>query len=316
MDEIPGDSGEKSIPPEDMQTEREREDIGEKFKAQLGKIEEKLHPPPSPGWNYETVRVDESRLFVNIRTVQGNEITEHARDYLRYDPTSEVFERASQCVVSKLSIDKVVSFSKDRRLARTPFSNDTESEKLEFWAIDVLRNGEIPDVLYSLSFFSGEKVEEVGSTADQQSTAFTTQETKLHTSYQDNQLTGLEINSPLGKSDKVTDPLANSLEEVEELVRLASTENGYELVNEAGRVWARISHKDRAQTFVIEFYDSEGHSAYLVGLPRVIDTPKIINETRAKILYDNPELPPDADEYWKEADFSKLLGIEVNPIVG
>jgi len=51
-------------------------------------------------------------------------------------------------------------------------------------------------------------------------------------------------------------------------------------------------------------------------IPRVIDTPKIINKTRAKILYDNPELPPDADEYWKKADFSKLLGIEVNPIVG
>ena len=316
MDETPENLGEMGLPPEDLQTERGQEEIGEKFKAQLDKIEEKLLPPPGDGWDHETIDVDESRLFINVRTLRGGQIVENQRDYFRYDPTSEGFEKASACVVSKLSFDKVISFSKDRRLVRTPFFRDTESEKLEFLAFDVIKKGEIPGVNYELNFFSGEKVEEVGSTADQQSTAFTTQETNFSPSYNNNQLTGLEIHSPLDESSKLDDPLAQSLEEVEELVSLASTENGYELVNEANQVWARISYKDGEQAFVIEFYDSKGHSAYLVELPRVIDTQMIIDETRAKILYDNPELPSEVDEYWKKADFSNLLGIKVEPIVG
>ena len=230
---------------------------------------------------------------------------------------TENFEKASECVVSKLAVDKVISFNKDRRLARTSFFKDTESEKLEFWGIDILRHGEIPDVNYSLSFFSGEKVKEIEGGADQQPTPFIPQETKLHPSYQNNQLTGLEIRSPLRDYSAASGgPLAQSFEEIEELVSQASTENGYELVNEAGQAWARTSYKDSAKAFVIEFYDPEGRPAYIVELPRVIDTLMIVNETRAKILYDNPELPPDADEHWKTSDFSKLLGIKVEPVVG
>lgn len=97
MDEI-DDSGENGISPEDMQTGREQEDIGEKFKAQLPKIKRTLFAHPDSNiesmrtrdQKFEQVRIDESKLFVSHRAETVNEI-EHDRSYFAYNPSTGNF---------------------------------------------------------------------------------------------------------------------------------------------------------------------------------------------------------------------------------
>lgn len=310
MGEIPDDSGEKSISPEDMQTGREREDIGEKFKSQLPEIKRTLFAHPDSNveslrirdQKFEQVSIDESKLFVSHRAETVNEI-ENDRSYFAYNPTTGNFEQVANCKI-QTKLNQMIEFT---RVGRIAGKYDREIDSLQvYFGEETIRLG------YEISIFLGEPAQ----ISDQNSTQ--TKETSAYPQFDDGKLTWLQLDAPLADSDRLEEKpqFYETPEEIEELAQEASVQGGLQLQNEGGQTWATVTYNSSQRIFEIVYNDSKGQPAYSATIPRAIDTQIVIDETRAKILYENPELPPDVDEYWKGSNLGELLGVTLKPIVG
>lgn len=223
MGEIPDDLGQKGISSEDMQTEREREDIGEKFKAQLPEIKRTLFAFPDSNiesmrtrdQRFEQVSIDESKLFVRHRgDLYGNEIL-NDRTYFAYNPGDEKFEQVARCSI-RSKLEEEIEFTKTRRVF------DRYSKEYENLFINY--NSDPPWLGYEISIFSGE------------TTLGGTKPTSVFPQYRDEQLEWLQLDAPLDdKTEEANSPIFESFEEIEELAQNASVEGGFQLQNEDGQ---------------------------------------------------------------------------------
>ena len=305
MQDIPEDPESMGIPLEQMVSDRGKEEIGEKFKAQLPQIKQDLYAHPDADseflrtrdQNYEQVALDESRLFVHHKADwYGNEI-EHDRSYFAYNPTAENFEEIANCNIQTKLFNKV-EFSKVGRISGR-YDKEIDSLIVYF-------DSETPSLSYSITIFSGEPVEEGRP-----------KKTEIYQQFDYNQISWLQIDGPLADTDEEgNEPLFETPEEIEELAQKASLEGGFKLENEDGETWAVVTYKPAQRIFEIVFNDSQGQPAYLTTIPRDVDTQHVVDETSAKMLFENPESPTDIDEYWKRANFGELLGIKIEPVVG
>ncbi|MEX0617160.1 MAG: hypothetical protein WD231_05165 [Candidatus Woykebacteria bacterium] len=318
MQDVPEDPGSLGIPPEEMMTERGKEEIGEKFKAQLPKFKERRY---NLDWDlfksetYKEVDLDEKRLFVNYRHDTPHS-TSYERIYFAYDFQADSFEPTSEADVAMGG----VRFYKARRIAGQ-YSREHESLYVDHSDSDysiVDPNTTVPHILYELNIFSGEKRRDAlgEDNTNQETEPELSNSTYICPMYDNNELTGIDFKGPLTEMGGRSRPNFETTQEIEGLAQRASVKEGVEFKDHKGQIWARVSYNSTDRNFEFEFRDSQQQPAYLIHVPRRIGAKFVSDETRAKVLLDHPELPPEVDEYWKRADFSALLGIKIEPVVG
>ncbi|MEX0616700.1 MAG: hypothetical protein WD231_02700 [Candidatus Woykebacteria bacterium] len=299
------ESKELDIPPEQMMSDRGREEIGQKFQDQLEHTKRDIFPLDKN--KIEVIAPDNSQLFA-IFKVEDEWGTDFHRKYFSYDPQTGKFLEASSVSIEKAQ-DEYLRFTKVGRTIRVPF-REIEEVGFDFW-----ENTEPGEVRYIQTIFKGDQV-------------------LIHNSgqYKEAQRTGIEVgySREKGVLDRIgaVTPARHfvpndfnliadldSEEAFEDLITQASQEGGEEWLNNDGSTWARVPFDPSIGMFTMEAIGLEGEPIYEINFPQRIDTQAVIAEFNPKRFYENPTLPPEEDLKWKGLEFSTVVGVKITPLV-
>ncbi len=65
--------------------------------------------------------------------------------------------------------------------------------------------------------------------------------------------------------------------------------------------------------YIFTLNDEGGKTHYVVKIPEAIEIPDIVEKTLVDLLQKRPDLPPEADDKWRQENFPELMGIEIVP---
>ena len=288
MDEIPVDPDNiEGVNTEGLQTPTEKEEVGLLFKKQ---VESSLAETTS-----EIVNLDTDRLFLNeyhsSATFGGS-----SRRYYRFSPSQE-FPNFNFELTHNVMLDdsferyQLTKFGRDAPRSFIMTSTDNQEESLTFEGMEEGR----PSLEYYSRDFSGESLNSEYLSADYSSSGI---------------LVGLaphiEGSGPdLFKQDSQQQPFSD----LESLKAFAET--GGNLIHQNFN-WGRISYSEGK--FEIILNDTNANPKYRIEVPESIDVRKVIDGTEIDKIYQKPDMPPEADEAWRNVSFSDLTGIKIEPI--
>ncbi len=72
-----------------------------------------------------------------------------------------------------------------------------------------------------------------------------------------------------------------------------------------------FSQPDGKYHFVLA--NKKGEKQYIIKIPESMDVYRVEDETEVRQFLDDPNRPPEADDIWRSANFTQLLGIEIEP---